>query len=438
MLRPPSPRRRGGRAAAHRRHIRRPHRRRHLLLAHMYMYALPLRRRPVRRRSPSVAGTTDITVTMTQTNSTFVGGTKITMASRASCGLSPLRFNTPPRKKERAVLAIRWAAASDSPDSRPLCQLGRRLARTPITFMALDASSCRVALGVMTIPANAKRRDAARQTWMATAGPQLLVRFLLRALGLPRRVRNELTDEQKRSKDLWLLQVAGGSKADPLNYVTRGRLLTLLGWFKLVPALCPGAEWVAKADDDAYIVTADWEAQLRLIRQSVAQPSVLYGYLTWHNYDVSLYAPKSFSFTYAPGVHWRRAILFLAGDASVARIPSETRELAACGAQPRRCQHCVSLANCTGPFPFATGSLFSLSAPLAAHLAASPSVAADLQRTASLQPDHTIFEDIWLVRRSRCPAKPQAQRCRSPSKARTAPGPRLQERPTAVCTARTL
>ena len=94
--------------------------------------------------------------------------------------------------------------------------------------MALDASSCRVALGVMTIPVNIKRRDAARQTWMATAGPRLLVRFLLRALGLPRRVRNELTDEQKRSKDLWLLQVAGGSKADPLNYVTRGRLLTVL------------------------------------------------------------------------------------------------------------------------------------------------------------------------------------------------------------------
>ena len=61
--------------------------------------------------------------------------------------------------------------------------------------MALDASSCRVALGVMTIPVNIKRRDAARQTWMATAGPRLLVRFLLRALGLPRRVRNELTDE---------------------------------------------------------------------------------------------------------------------------------------------------------------------------------------------------------------------------------------------------
>ena len=258
---------------------------------------------------------------------------------------------------------------------------------------------CRIALGVMTIPSNIKKRDASRATWMAAmTGQRLVVRFLLRALGLPRPLLEKLTAEHERNRDLALLQVAGGHGADRLNFVTRGRILALLGWLRAAPALCPGAEWIAKADDDTYILTADWEAQLSLARQTAAQPGALVGYLTWHNYDISTWTAKSFSFAYAPPYavepHWKRAIHFLAGDTSRARSPEEAADLAS-GA---RCQHCVSYANCSGPFPFPNGALMSLSAPLAEHLTASAPVEADIRRIASLPESlhHPIFEDIWL------------------------------------------
>ena len=260
---------------------------------------------------------------------------------------------------------------------------------------------CRIALGVMTIPSNVKRRDASRATWMADmTGQRLVVRFLLRALGLPRPLLETLTAEHERKRDLALLPVAGGHGADRLNFVTRGRILTLLGWLRAAPALCPGAEWIAKADDDTYILTADLEAQLSLARQTVPQPSALVGYLTWHNYDVSTWTPKSFSFSYPPpnavNPHWKRAIQFLAGDASRARSPEEAANLRA----GSRCQHCVSYANCSGPFPFPNGALMSLSAPLAVHLSASALIEDDINRIASAwfqaSVQHPIFEDIWL------------------------------------------
>ena len=251
----------------------------------------------------------------------------------------------------------------------------------------------------MTIPGNVKRRDASRATWMAAmTGERLVVRFLLRALGLPRPLLQTLTAEHESNRDLALLQVAGGHRTDRLNFETRGRILTLLGWLRAAPALCPGAEWIAKADDDTYILTADWEAQLSLTRQTVTQPSALVGYLTWHNYDVSTWAAKSFSFAYAPPYavepHWKRAILFLAGDASRARSPEEAKDLRS----GSRCQHCVSYDNCSGPFPFPNGALMSLSAPLAAQLTASALVEDDVRRIASLPASvqHPIFEDIWL------------------------------------------
>ena len=258
---------------------------------------------------------------------------------------------------------------------------------------------CRIALGVMTIPTSVERRDASRATWMAAmTGQRVVARFLLRALGLSRPLLKTLAAEQEKNRDLALLQVAGGDRTDRLNFVTRGRILTLLGWLRAAPALCPAAEWIAKADDDTYIVTAEWEAQLALARQSVAQPSALVGYLTWHNYDVSTWVAKSFSFGYASPhsskPHWMRAIDFLAGDASRARSPAEAADLAS-GA---RCQHCVSLVNCSGPFPFPNGALMSLSAPLAEQLTASALVEDDIRRIAS-RPEslrHAIFEDIWL------------------------------------------
>ena len=251
----------------------------------------------------------------------------------------------------------------------------------------------------MTIPGNLNRRNAARATWMGGASRSLLVRFLLRAQGLGPRLLKELRQEQTRHRDVTMLQVAGGGKGDGREYVMRGRILALLAWLRVAPTLCPGLSWIGKADDDAYIVTSDWESQLRLIRAGIEQPSVIYGYLTWHNYDVKEYTAKSFSFSYAPGLHWKRAIKYLEGDTSVARSLGEAKELSACGHTPSRCQHCTSYDHCVGPFPFATGWAFALSLPLARALSASAAVETDVRRTSQLPASRTgapIFEDIWL------------------------------------------
>ena len=139
---------------------------------------------------------------------------------------------------------------------------------------------CTIALGVMTVPSNVQRRESSRETWMkgTDVGKSLLVKFLVRALGLKPARRQQLDQEQAAHGDLVQLQVEGGTHRDSLNFVMRGRLLSLLGWLREAPRLCPAAEWIAKADDDAYVLTRDWAAQLRLIRSTVRQPNVLYGF----------------------------------------------------------------------------------------------------------------------------------------------------------------
>lgn len=56
-----------------------------------------------------------------------------------------------------------------------------------------------------------------------------------------------------------------------------GRIASLLGWLRAAPVACPGALWIAKADDDTYIREDGWVAALHAIgagRQQTGAPVV--------------------------------------------------------------------------------------------------------------------------------------------------------------------
>eukprot|EP00966_Prymnesium_polylepis_P298389 6895122-Prymnesium_polylepis.1 len=208
-------------------------------------------------------------------------------------------------------------------------------------------------------------------------GGAVRVRFLIRAGGMARETRAALKAE---GSDMLLLRRVAAEE-----HVIRGRVLTLLEWLRLGRLLYPTARWLCKADDDAYIVTPDWEGHLRLIDRGLpAADAALHGYIVWHNWDAAAYLAKSFSFSYSPGLHWQRAIRFLQGDTTVARHDSETRELERCRERPFQCQHCTAANGCVGPFPFTSGWLFSLTAPLADAVASSAEAAADIANASSL------------------------------------------------------
>ena len=273
-------------------------------------------------------------------------------------------------------------------------------------------SMCYVAIGLMTIPSNCNRRLVARQTWLQhpSVGMTVHARYLIRAAGLPNATQRSLLQEDAAYHDMLFLPV------DAHQHVLRGRILVLLAWMHESRSLFPAASWICKGDDDTYVVPPEWEAHLRLLdrgplRSSCAghgsecggarKEAALHGYLVWHNWNTRYYVPHSFSFSYTPGMHWRRAIDYLGGDERAARMKSEQRELESCRKGPLHCQHCTKYDECTGPFPFATGWLFALSWRLAAELTSSQDVQADQERSFSLpgardKRGGPIFEDVWL------------------------------------------
>ena len=207
---------------------------------------------------------------------------------------------------------------------------------------------CYVAVGVMTVPHYRNRRDAARQTWMtgSNVGSTVVVRFLIRAGGLHPDVLAEAKREQDEHGDMTFLPVASEHGSPP----QRGRVLTLHAWTRRATAVCPTARWVSKADDDVYIVTVDWEAQLRMIAAGREGRAMLHGKVVWHNWNVKHFVPHSFDYSYNPD-NWRRVIDYIGGDESRARFPDERRRFELCRTHgARQCEWCPAEAECTGPF----------------------------------------------------------------------------------------
>ena len=257
-------------------------------------------------------------------------------------------------------------------------------------------SPCYAAIGVMTIPKSSQRRNAARQTWMTAAnvGSSVVVKFLVRALGLEPAVLADVQREHGEHSDMISLRVASGHTSLP----QRGRVLTLHAWTKRATDVCPTARWVCKADDDVYVVTVDWEAQLRLIGAGREHSAIMHGKVVWHNWNIDSFTPHSFDYSYNRD-NWRRVIDYLGGNERRARGADERKRFELCSKHgARRCEWCTTEAECTGPFPFVTGWLITMSAHLARALANSSAVEAEVARAQRLSRawGPPILEDVWL------------------------------------------
>ena len=184
-----------------------------------------------------------------------------------------------------------------------------------------NISACYVAIGLMTIPSNCLRRESARETWLQNpeVGQTMHVRYLIRASRLPNATQLGLIHEHTTNSDMLFLPV------DANEHVLRGRILVLLAWLRAARSLFPLAGWICKGDDDMYVISSEWIGHLGLLDRGLLRQctgrackgargeAALHGYLVWHNWNTKYYIPHTFSFSYTPGVHWRRAIDYLGG-----------------------------------------------------------------------------------------------------------------------------
>ena len=252
-----------------------------------------------------------------------------------------------------------------------------------------------------------------------------MAKFLIRSIGLPPAVLARLKGEENEHADMVWQQI------DASEHRLRGRVLALWHWLSDALDICPAAQWVSKADDDVYIVVPDWEAQLRLLH-SLGRRRVVHGNLAWSTWNTRQFmhhtwfplckplscqpnsqekmpfprfCPDSQTPTLADSklarTEWRRAADYFAGDQSRANTPWLRKAMTRCkpGGVLRGCSFCPTVAECSGPFPYPTGWLFSLSRELAKDLSALREVSADIRR--AMQVNRTLWgppmlEDVWL------------------------------------------
>ena len=227
-------------------------------------------------------------------------------------------------------------------------------------------------VGVLSAASYAYRRAAARETW---AQPRELDRANVLATFVIASANGTLP---RASGDVVWLPTHGASMRRLIS-----PLVTTFAWLQYATSSPPHsrASFVVKCDDDVYLHMPGLAAQLRMMLADSQRPSgpglahsalplsssIYFGRLYWTNYDAESYIHVATG--YSPD-H--------AGRAEKARL----------------CE------NCTGPFPFATGSLQGLSLPLARALANSPAanlhVHEAIRRFSSSTRKTPVFEDAWL------------------------------------------
>ena len=283
----------------------------------------------------------------------------------------------------------------------------------PANQCALGAS-CYIALGVMSTPDNIVRRDIARASWVENALQSgVLVRFLIRHLQLPRTTQERLKAEHRRHRDILSLPVSAK------YHRLRGRLYSLHSWLRLASSVCPTCQWVCKADDDTAVLTADFVKALRLVNSRLGSgdaANIFVGHYSWHTWNTKEFMHHSFYGTYTSRTQAesRRAIEHFAGGGPRHRHRSSStvgaqastekeklqRALERCtpGGPLTGCAWCPTAAECSGPFPFAVGWLFALSARLATELVTSEQLTSDLRRLSHVNRSWgpPALEDVWL------------------------------------------
>jgi len=149
-------------------------------------------------------------------------------------------------------------------------------------------------------------------------------------------------------------------------------LVTLFTWLQYAVLVPPHstAKALIKCDDDAFVVVPELVSHLRLLPLE-PEAHVYFGHLYWTSYDTEKHTHVASTFTPTPVAFHRWRI----------------------ECSPER-------HNCTGPFPFATGSLQGLSLALARELASSTAAVEHVQALhamPSLEKRATpVYEDAWL------------------------------------------
>ena len=214
-------------------------------------------------------------------------------------------------------------------------------------------------LGVFSqdTPSNALLRQASRRTWMTSPNvdDEVVVRFAIRGGG---GVSSPLVVEAEANNDVVL------SKSNKTLPRATGPINSLIDWFAYATTTYPDAAFVGKADDDAFVRLAPLRSHLSTVE--------------------ALFPPRGSPVYFGrfEMFHWLRASESPIGFSWF-------------GGRMRPCKVTTAL---TGPFPFAKGALFAVSAPVAAGVAASPFARASLANiTAHTGPrKNNPWEDAWL------------------------------------------
>lgn len=161
--------------------------------------------------------------------------------------------------------------------------------------------------------------------------------------------------------------------------------MSVAAWLAYASRAHASARCVAKLDDDAYIYTPGLEVLMHQALNVAPTPEALYmGPMSWFHWYEKIYERSGFGWTYTMAWHLGRSCRNV--------TESELR------CKGRGCGGCV------GPFPFSSGYLSILATPLAAEVASSATLIADVERLATIDslPTRTggkqpkIMEDIWM------------------------------------------
>ena len=189
-------------------------------------------------------------------------------------------------------------------------------------------------IGVLSADGRASYRTIIRQTWLRDLPPQLVARFVVRGDGGS----GSVVEEARAFSDMVLVRArASLSRAI-------GPLHSLFAWWRCALETWPRAWGIAKADDDVWIDLRGVAWQLEATRAALTPGArLLWGVMETYSWLPSEHMPLHFAMKWGT-------------------VPtcSKTTTLTNAGRG--------TILNISGPFHFAKGPLFALSAPLASEM----------------------------------------------------------------------
>ena len=229
-----------------------------------------------------------------------------------------------------------------------------------------DASPL-VAIGIVSAAPYLQRRDAVRDTWLRypeIGSGEIVARFVV-ARPLNEREAATAQAEAQKTGDMIVFRTGvSGRVWSPLH--------TAFRWLQHAASNVPfrDAQYIAKMDDDAYLIIPEFARHLRQMRnvpQTAPQRNVYAGIFYY-----AAYMPNSFTEV----------------GAGYTLLTANQNN-----------GECIRAGTCEGSFPFTTGSMQLISRPLAHALASAPTTAAHIESSKPLVKDtrrSAAYEDVWM------------------------------------------